>query len=82
MNIQEKLNAQKKEVANMAPREVLEVMERATKDLKRSGTVERAKKEGDEAPDFTLNNAGGEPVHLADRLSDGPVVLGFYRGRW
>lgn len=82
MNLQEKLNAKKKEVASKAPKEALEVMERATEDLKRSGIAERAKKEGDEAPDFTLKNSEGKTVNLAGRLSDGPVVLGFYRGRW
>ena len=82
MNLREKLNAKKKEVASMAPREVLETMEKATEDLQRSGIVEGAKAEGDEAPDFTLKNSRGEPVHLAARLSNGPVVLGFYRGRW
>jgi len=37
---------------------------------------------GDMAPDFTLPNALGNPVNLADRLADGPVVLAFYRGGW
>ena len=33
---------------------------------------------GDKAPDFTLNNADGEPVSLADLLIDGPLILYFY----
>ncbi|MEF8980753.1 peroxiredoxin-like family protein [Thiohalorhabdus sp.] len=37
---------------------------------------------GDEAPEFTLPNAFGEPVSLADQLAQGPVVLTFYRGAW
>jgi peroxiredoxin len=37
---------------------------------------------GDSAPDFTLPNALGTPVHLAERLNRGPVVLSFYRGEW
>ncbi|HTB08488.1 MAG TPA: peroxiredoxin family protein [Acidimicrobiales bacterium] len=37
---------------------------------------------GDEAPDFTLANAVGEPVTLSDLLATGPVVLTFYRGEW
>ena len=82
MSLKEKLDAKKQEVASMAPKEVLEAMENATEDLKRSGIAEQAKNEGDQAPDFTLNNSRGEPVHFANRLSDGPVVLGFYRGRW
>ena len=37
---------------------------------------------GQLAPDFTLQNATGEPVALAERLALGPVVLSFYRGEW
>ncbi|MGH3243721.1 MAG: peroxiredoxin-like family protein [Spirillospora sp.] len=37
---------------------------------------------GETAPDFTLPNAVGDPVRLADRLAEGPVVLTFYRGAW
>ncbi len=82
MNLREKLNAQKKEAASKLPREILEVMEKATEEMQRSGIAQAARTVGDEAPDFTLNNSRGEPVHLAARLSEGPVVLGFYRGRW
>jgi hypothetical protein len=34
------------------------------------------------APDFMLPNALGEPVGLARRLAQGPVVISFYRGEW
>lgn len=37
---------------------------------------------GDRAPAFTLPNATGKHVSLADRLAAGPVVLQFYRGEW
>ena len=33
---------------------------------------------GDQAPDFTLQSAGGEPVRLHDRLGKRVVVLYFY----
>jgi peroxiredoxin len=37
---------------------------------------------GETAPDFTLPDAKGGRVRLADRLAQGPVVLNFYRGSW
>jgi peroxiredoxin len=37
---------------------------------------------GERAPDFELPNAVGESVRLGDRLSEGPVVVTFYRGEW
>jgi peroxiredoxin Q/BCP len=33
---------------------------------------------GDDAPDFTLLNQDGEPVHLRDELGDKPIALVFY----
>jgi peroxiredoxin len=37
---------------------------------------------GEKAPDFTLPDAKGGHVRLADRLAEGPVVITFYRGSW
>ncbi len=36
----------------------------------------------EQAPDFILPNTLGEPVGLAQRLAQGPVVFSFYRGEW
>jgi peroxiredoxin len=37
---------------------------------------------GDVAPDFSLDDAVGNPVVLTDLLASGPVVVTFYRGEW
>jgi len=37
---------------------------------------------GDRPPDFTLPDATGRPVSLADYRGTKPVVLLFYRGHW
>jgi peroxiredoxin len=37
---------------------------------------------GDVAPGFTLKDAVGDEVVLADLLTKGPVVVTFYRGEW
>lgn len=37
---------------------------------------------GDVAPDFTLPDQNGVPVHLSEALRAGPVILTFYRGAW
>jgi hypothetical protein len=80
--LQEKLDAQKEKLGSAAPKEALEVMHRATEDLENSGIADKAKAKGDVAPDFTLNNYQGQPVTLSQKLAQGPVVLGFYRGGW
>ncbi len=43
---------------------------------------EKATKPGELSPMFTLPNAKGESISLKDLLSNGPVVLTFYRGSW
>ncbi len=49
--------------------------------LRRNGTVPGIAV-GEHAPTFCLPDAHGTPVALDDRLSEGPVVLSFYRGAW
>jgi peroxiredoxin len=44
--------------------------------------MEQVKSEGDTAPDFTLPDFQGRHVSLSEKLSSGPVVLGFFRGTW
>ena len=82
MTLQEKFNKLKAATAARATKEALEIMHRATEDLRNSGIMDRTVKVGDPAPGFTLNNADEEPVSLADLLADGPVVLTFFRGKW
>jgi AhpC/TSA family len=82
MNLQETLSKYKAGVLSRLSAVDAAIMEKATEELIRSGLVERAKKVGDQAPDFTLPDAGGELVRLADLLARGPVVVTFYRGTW
>ncbi len=50
--------------------------------LAASGITDHALRTGSSAPDFTLPDAAGQPVHLGDLLASGPVILTFYRGGW
>lgn len=34
------------------------------------------------SPDFTLKTTSGSDVTLSQKVSEGPVVLVFYRGHW
>jgi peroxiredoxin len=47
-----------------------------------TGVGQAAPKPNDVMPSFCLPNSKGLHVDLADRLSDGPVVLNFIRGGW
>ena len=37
---------------------------------------------GTTAPDLVLTNAAGKDISLYDCLTNGPVILKFYRGEW
>jgi len=82
MGLQEKLTRLKKGFEAQAPKEVVEIMHRATDDLERSGILDRTVKVGDQAPDFSLKNTDGQAFSLKNLLSHSPVVLSFYRGKW
>ena len=82
MTLQDRLDAHKKSFRAKAPAEALEVMGQAIENLINSGVMEHTVNVGDMAPEFTLNDTDGKPVTLNELLNQGPVVLGFYRGRW
>ena len=82
MTLQEQLDARKSAFEKKAPREALDIMHRATDDLRNSGIMDRVLKVGDTAPDFELTNAAGQPIRLKSLIANGPLVLSFYRGKW
>ena len=82
MSLQKKLSAMKKGFEAQAPKEAVELIHGATHDLEKSGILDSTVKVGDEAPDFALQNADGQEFRLKALLSQGPVVLNFYRGKW
>ena len=82
MSLQEKLDAYKAGMVAKAPKEALDIMHRATEDLRNSAIMEGVVKIGDPAPQFELQNVAGALTRLKDLLSGGPLVLSFYRGKW
>lgn len=50
--------------------------------VENSGIIQNALQVGDKAHDFSLDNAIGRKVQLSEVLSQGPVVLTWYRGGW
>ena len=82
MGLQEKINTFREKFEASTPKDVLEIMHRATADLKKSGILETALNVGDTMPDFSLTNSEGQVVRPHDLLSGGPLILTFYRGKW
>ncbi len=70
------------EGASWFPTDLLRDLLRPIGQIVTSGAAEKALKEGEQAPDFTLPDAGGNAVSLSHLLMQGPVVISFYRGQW
>jgi peroxiredoxin len=63
--------------------ERLAISEQASAELFATGIEDYILRPGAQAPDFTLSDAlTGKPVHSADLLALGPLVIKFFRGRW
>ncbi|VFQ42498.1 hypothetical protein [Desulfoluna butyratoxydans] len=82
MKLQDKLHALKQEFEANAPKEALEIMHQATRDLAASHLLDRIPKAGMQAPAFALADASGQRVASQDLLARGPLVITFYRGAW
>ena len=82
MTLKEKIDAYKEGFKKKAPQEAQDLMRRATEELQNSPQMLQTIKVGDMAPDFTLKNTANVDVSLSGLLDRGPVVIGFYRGKW
>jgi peroxiredoxin len=87
MTLQDRLNALKFDFESGKFRfkptpEILDVMHRGTAELIASGQALHAKKAGDKAPAFILNDPDGQPLSSEEFLERGPLVISFYRGVW
>ena len=82
MALQDKLDKLKSDFEAKAPPDALEIMHRATDNLRNSGIMQNVLNNGDTAPDFELKNADENVIRLKDLLGHGPLVLSFYRGQW
>jgi peroxiredoxin len=87
MALQDRLDAFKADFVSgrwlrQPTKEVLDTMTRATAELIATGQAQRARKAGEVAPEFILNNPDGKPVSSRELLARGPLVISFYRGVW
>lgn len=64
------------------PPDLLAVMHRVTHDQQQSDFRTRMPAIGQAAPAFTLPNQDGVPVSSAAFLSQGPLVVSYFRGQW
>ena len=80
--LQERLDRIQAAFVAEAPEDVLTIMKRATEDLRASGILDGIPRPGTELPPFELSDSEGNPLRSSDLLSQGPLVVSFYRGHW
>jgi peroxiredoxin len=68
--------------AEYVPEEMERQVNSHIEHLVESRVADFALKENEQAPDFTLPDALGQSVTLSQLLTQGPVVIIFYRGEW
>ena len=70
------------EKAKLIPQDVLDIMGKATMDLKSLDLEKNCLKTANMAPEFTLPDHNGKKRIMSDYLANSRVVLSFYRGGW
>jgi hypothetical protein len=78
MSLRDDIEKFKKDIPGM----FLEMVRSEDNRLKQSGITERCLKKGDRAPAFSLPNQHRKTISSDDLLSQGPLVVAFYRGGW
>jgi peroxiredoxin len=80
--IREQSDQVKAASAERLPAEVREVFDRSIEKYLAQGIPAGAVKAGDQLESFTLDDATGTAVSLAQVVGAGPAVIVFYRGGW
>lgn len=81
-SLQEQLERGRRQFLETAGPEQLKAYEAGLERVRQSGILDRAKKNGDPAPDFTLPADNGQTVTLSEWLQKGPVLLIWFRWGW
>ncbi|MGY0391525.1 redoxin domain-containing protein [Bizionia sp. KMM 8389] len=82
VSLKSQLDAKKANFEVKADAHKKEVYAAGFESVSNSGVLDQAKKVNEQAPNFSLKNATGNTVSLAEYLEKGPVVLTWYRGGW
>jgi peroxiredoxin len=82
MRLKDELDALRDKCYENTPPHIRRVRQEAIDDLVSSGMAERAIHAGDYVPEFRLRDLDGKTIPSYAILSNGPVLIVFYRGGW
>ena len=81
-SLEQELTATARQVAAALPATASQTLDAGIAAVQAAELARHGRRAGQSAPAFTLPDAAGQPVALAELLRSGPVVLVFYRGNW
>ncbi len=81
-SLRDAIAAFQEQTASRLPPAILAKLGPELESLARSSYGKNSPQVGSQAPDFTLPEARGGALHLAELLAKGPAVVTFYRGGW
>lgn len=82
MKLSDELAARAERARQNRPAATQTIMDEAERALRDSGILKQALAPGQAMPRFSLPNALGRSVDIEALLSQGPLVISFYRGAW
>ncbi len=82
MTLEMQIKKMQEQTLPMIPEDVLNLLLSKTKELSETGIADKALNNGDKIPQIKLPNAHNKTINVNELLSDGPIVISFYRGGW
>ena len=82
MTLYQEIEKFQKEMASKIPAEVMQTLQKASKELLEKKLERHALNRGDKMPAFTLPDSRGKSVSSEQLLENGLLVISFYRGGW
>lgn len=80
--LQDRLDRLRRSFRERTDPQLVDVMDRATEELRSSGILSRMPRVGSRLPPFTLCDTRRQAVRSRDLLEAGNLVVTFYRGGW
>ena len=81
-SLAQQIEALQTQLASQLPADITTAFEESIVAVKSLGLEEKSLQVGDQFPDFNLINSNSQAISLPELLSNGQVIIAFFRGTW